>query len=210
MSTRICIVRHGETEWNVEKRIQGHLDIPLNSTGRAQALAMAFSASHHRFQAVFSSDLSRASATAHALAQRQGLEVRLMPQFRERNYGIFQGLTATEASHRFPKAHERYQRRDPDYDFETGETLHDLVGRVAEGIDFLVRHHAGQTLALVSHSGVLDILYRKSMGRELDGPRDFVIPNCALNWFHFDGHAWRLEKWADRHYLHQVLTEAPE
>jgi probable phosphoglycerate mutase len=210
MSTRICVVRHGETDWNIERRIQGHLDIPLNSTGRAQALAMAYSASHHHFKAIYSSDLIRAVETAHVLAERLGLEVQSMPHFRERHYGIFQGLTAVEAAQRHPDAHERYQHRDPDYDFESGETMHMLIKRIAEGIDWLVRHHSGHTLALVSHSGVLDILYRKSTGRPLETPRDFVIPNCALNWFHFDDQGWHLENWADRHYLHEVLVEAPE
>jgi probable phosphoglycerate mutase len=210
MSTRICVIRHGETDWNIEKRIQGHLDIPLNSTGRAQALAMAFSVSHHHFQALYSSDLGRAIETAHVLAERLGLEAKPMPHFRERNYGLFQGLTAIEAAQRFPEQHVRYQNRDPDYDFETGESMHALVKRIAEGINWLVRHHSGQSLALVSHSGVLDILYRKSTGRPLETPRDFVIPNCALNWFHFDGQGWHLEKWADRHYLHEVLVETPE
>jgi 2,3-bisphosphoglycerate-dependent phosphoglycerate mutase len=210
MSTRICVIRHGETDWNVEKRIQGHLDIPLNATGRTQALAMAFDASHHHFQAIYSSDLARAAETAHALAERLGLEVKPTPQFRERNYGIFQGLTASEAAQLYPEAHERYQNRDPDYDFETGETMHRLVERIAEGVDWLARHHTEQTLALVSHSGVLDILYRISTGRPLHTPRDFVVPNCGLNWFHFDGQGWHLEKWGDRHYLLEVLAEPPE
>ncbi len=210
MSTRICVVRHGETDWNIEKRIQGHLDIPLNETGRAQALAMAFSAAHHHFHAIYSSDLGRASETAQVLAERAGLEAKPMPHFRERHYGIFQGITAREAQQRFPEAHTRYMNRDPDYDFETGETMHALIKRISDGLAWLVAHHSGQTLALVSHSGVLDILYRKATGRPFETPRDFVIPNCALNWFHFDGQGCHLEKWADRHYLHEVLVETPE
>src|SRR5512143_229699 len=103
--TRICIIRHGETDWNVERRIQGHTDIPLNETGRAQALAMAFNAAHQRFDASYSSDLSRARETAQALAQREGHEVKLLPQLRERHFGLFQGMTAAEAAARFPDAH---------------------------------------------------------------------------------------------------------
>ena len=78
------------------------------------------------------------------------------------------------------------------------------------GIDWMVRHHGGQTLAAVCHSGVLDIVYRRATGRPLTTPRDFKIPNCALNWFHFDGQGWHLEAWGDRHHLHEVLTEPPE
>jgi len=208
--TRICFVRHGETDWNVEKRIQGQLDLPLNEVGRAQALAMAFNAAHVSFRTVYSSDLARAEETARALALREGLEVKMLPHLRERNYGIFQGITAAEGALRYPEAHAHYMARDPDYDFETGESLLRFAARVAEAVDWMVRHHSGQTIAAVSHAGVLDILYRKATGRPLHTPRDFVIPNCALNWFHFDGQGWHLETWADRHHLEKVLVETPE
>jgi probable phosphoglycerate mutase len=209
-TTRICIVRHGETDWNIEKRIQGFTDIPLNATGRAQALAMAYNAAHHHFAAIYSSDLARALDTARAIAEREGLEVRSLPQLRERNYGIFQGITAAEGASRYPAAYAHYMARDPHYDFETGENMLDFAARVVEGIDWMVRHHSGQTVCAVCHGGVLDIIYRKATGRPLETPRDFVIPNCALNWFHFDEHGWHLEKWADRHHLEHVLVEVPE
>jgi probable phosphoglycerate mutase len=208
--TRICFIRHGETDWNVARRIQGHTDIPLNETGRAQALAMAFNAAHQRFRAIYSSDLMRTMETAHVLAQREDQDVKPLAQLRERHYGVFQGITAAEGAERYPEAHAHYVARDLDYDFETGESLRALAERVSQGIDWLVRHHSGQTIAAVSHSGVLDVIYRRATGRPLHTPRDFVIPNCALNWFHFDGQGWHLESWADRHYLHDVLTESPE
>jgi probable phosphoglycerate mutase len=209
-TTRICFIRHGETDWNAEKRIQGHLDIALNATGRAQALAMAFSAAHARFDALYSSDLARAMETAQALAQREALEVKPLPQFRERNYGVFQGLTAAEGKVRHPQAHAHYVARDFDYDFETGESMRHFAERVEQGVHWLMQHHAGQSVAVVTHGGVLDILYRRATGRPLHTPRDFVIPNCSLNWFHFDAHGWHLESWGDRHYLHEVLTQSPE
>ena len=208
--TRICLIRHGETDWNLEKRIQGHTDIPLNDTGRAQALAMAFSAAQQGFHTIYSSDLQRAWETAEALAQRQGQPVKPLPQLRERHFGLFQGLTAAEGAARHPAAYAHYVARDPDYDFETGESLRGFAARVAAGIDWLVRHHEGQTLAAVCHSGVLDLVFRRATGRPLTSPRDFKIPNCSLNWFHFDVHGWHLESWGDRHHLGQVLTEPPE
>ncbi len=208
--TRICFIRHGETDWNVARRIQGHTDIPLNETGRAQALAMAFNAAHQHFRAIYSSDLMRTMETAQVLAQREDQDVKPFAQLRERHYGVFQGITAAEGAERYPQAYAHYVARDLDYDFETGESLRALAERVSQGIDWLVRHHSGQTIAAVSHSGVLDVIYRRATGRPLHTPRDFVIPNCALNWFHFDGQGWHLESWADRHYLHDVLTESPE
>lgn len=208
--TRICFIRHGETDWNVEKRIQGQTDIPLNEIGRAQALAMAFNAAHVSFKAIYSSDLLRAAETARTLAAREALDVSPLPQLRERHYGIFQGITATEAAERYPEAYQHYMARDVVYDFETGESMIQLVERVGEAINWMVRHHTGQTIAAVTHAGVLDVLYRKSTGRPLHTPRDFVIPNCALNWFHFDGQGWHLESWGDRHHLTQVLLNTPE
>ena len=210
VTTRICFIRHGETDWNVAKRIQGHTDIPLNETGRAQALAMAFNAAHQRFHAIYSSDLKRTLETAQALAQREDQAVKPLPQLRERHYGVFQGITAAEGAVKYPEAYAHYVARDLEYDFENGESLRGFADRVADGIDWLLRHHSGQTIAAVSHSGVLDVIYRRATGRPLHTPRDFVIPNCALNWFHFDGQGWHLESWADRHYLHDVLTGSPE
>ena len=210
IATRICIIRHGETDWNVEKRIQGHTDIPLNENGRAQAMAMAFNAAHQRFQAIYSSDLARAQETAWVLAQREGLEVKLLSQLRERHFGVFQGITAAQGAELHPAAYAYYVARDLEYDFETGESLRGFAERVSEGIDWLLRHHSGQTIAAVSHSGVLDVVYRRATGRPLHTPRDFRIPNCALNWFHFDGQGWHLEAWGDRHHLHDVLMEPPE
>jgi probable phosphoglycerate mutase len=210
VATRICIIRHGETDWNVEKRIQGHTDVPLNGNGRAQAMAMAFNAAHHRFQAIYSSDLARAEETAKLLAQREDQDVKLLPQLRERHYGVFQGITAEQGATRFPAAHAHYVARDLNYDFVTGESLLGFAERVSEGVDWLVRHHSGQTIAAVSHSGVLDVVYRRATGRPLHTPRDFTIPNCGLNWFLFDSRGWHLEAWADRHHLHEVLMEPPE
>jgi 2,3-bisphosphoglycerate-dependent phosphoglycerate mutase len=210
MTTRICFIRHGETDWNVEKRIQGQIDTPLNDTGRRQALAMAFNAAHHPFSAIYSSDLIRARDTANMLADKCGLEIIKLPQLRERHFGIFQGLTAKEGAIQFPAAHAQYQARDPNYDFESGESLHNLAGRVATAVNHMTLHHQGEAIAAVTHGGLLDILYRHATGRPLHTPRDFDIPNCALNWFRFDEHGWHLETWDDHHHLAHVLKESAE
>jgi len=210
IGTLICFIRHGETDWNVGKRIQGQTDIPLNETGQRQALAMAYSAAHHNFHAIYSSDLQRAHNTASALAERRHIDVRPLPLLRERHYGIFQTITASEGAERYPEAHRLYKARDPDYDFETGESMVAFAQRVHAAVREMTRHHAGETIAAVSHAGVLDILYRKSTGRPLHTPRDFVIPNCALNWFRFDQHGWHLEAWDDHHYLSSVIKESVE
>ena len=210
MTTRICFIRHGETDWNVAHRIQGQTDVPLNETGRSQALAMAFNAGHYEFSAIVSSDLQRAVDTARMVAERRGLAVSTMTQLRERHFGIFQGLTAAEGLQVNPAAHACYIGRDVNYDFETGESMLRFAGRVAEAVDYLARQHSKQTIAVVSHAGVLEIIYRKATGRPLHTPRDFAIPNCALNWFNFDAHGWHLEAWDDHHHLHKVLKDSAD
>lgn len=210
MTTRICFIRHGETDWNVARRIQGQTDIPLNDTGRSQALAMAFNAAHYDFRAVYSSDLGRALDTAKMIAARRGLEVCTTPLLRERHFGIFQGLTAAEGLQLNPAAHACYEARDLDYDFVSGESLLQFAARVKEAVAYLTQHHPEQTIAAVSHAGVLDILYRKVTGRPLESPRDFDVPNCALNWFSFDENGWHLEAWDDHHHLAKVIKESVE
>lgn len=210
MPSRICFIRHGETDWNAAKRIQGQTDIPLNENGHAQALAMAFNAAHYDFSAIYSSDLSRAYATAQMVATRRGLEIRKLPQLRERHFGIFQGITAEEGAQRYPEAYAHYKGRDPDYDFETGESLKNFAGRVNGAVELMVKQHSGETVSAICHAGVLDIVYRKATGRPLHTPRDFAIPNCALNWFRCDAQGWHLEEWDDHHHLAGVPMESVE
>lgn len=201
---RICLIRHGETDWNLERRIQGQIDIPLNEKGRRQAIEMAAHASRHAFSAIYSSDLMRALETAKALGQRRQAIVSL----RERHFGIFQGITAEEARSRYPAAYERYLERDPEYDFDSGESLKAFENRVAAAIEHLRRRHEKETIAVITHAGFLDIVYRRATGKDLSAKRDFNIPNCALNWFAIDEKDWRLEKWGDEQ--GEVLKEAAE
>jgi probable phosphoglycerate mutase len=208
--TRLCVIRHGETDWNVERRIQGHLDIPLNAAGRAQAEAAGRGLRGRRFAAAYSSDLGRAWATAEAAVRGLDVSVRPEPGLRERHYGIFQGLTAAEGAVRHPAAHARYAARDPHYDFETGESLTAFAARVVAAVEALAARHRGESLLLVSHGGVLDILYRHATGRPLSAPRDFSVPNAALNWLEVGAAGWRVTAWADRRHLERALEEAVE
>lgn len=208
--TKVCIIRHGETDWNKEKRIQGQIDIPLNDTGRAQALAMAYNSAHFRFSAIYSSDLSRAVETAQGLSEREDLPTIQRHQLRERHYGIFQGISKDEAPAQFPDIYPLYAARDIHYDFETGESLIDFSKRVLDIFDWLARHHENQQIAVVSHAGVLDIMYRHATGRPLHTERDFHIPNSALNWLHHDGQGWHLDHWDDHHHAAHVIMDSVE
>lgn len=116
MTTNICLIRHGETDWNKVRRIQGQTDIPLNDTGHAQAQAVAIRAEKFKVDAIYCSDLRRAYDTARQVAARCGLEVMVLPKLRERNYGIFQGISAEEGAINFPTAYKKYKSRNLEYD----------------------------------------------------------------------------------------------
>ena len=212
MKTKICIIRHGETDWNQEQRIQGQIDIPLNEVGRAQAMAMALDTvlHHSLFSSIYSSDLSRAFETANSLAMRCNLEVKTKKELRERNYGIFQNVVKSDAEDQHPEAYALYIARDINYDFETGESLENFSQRVHSVFESIVRHHNNETIAVVCHAGLLDVMYRSATGQPLNTPRNFVIPNCALNWFHFDDKGWHLDAWDDHHFLSKVLLDSAE
>lgn len=210
MLTRICLVRHGETAWNAERRLQGHTDIPLNDTGLAQARATAESLSSQRFDAAYSSDLTRARQTAAAIAERCGLAPTLDARLRERHYGSFQALTYDEARARFPEDYHRFETRDPDFRFpQGGESLLEFAGRIGTTLEGIARSHPGGTVLIVTHGGVLDIVHRLATGKPLGAPRDFTIPNAALNWIGWRDEAWSLIAWAEQAHLGRALDELP-
>ena len=210
MTTRVCVIRHGETDWNQEHRIQGQLDIPLNKTGRTQALAMASIASDQEFSAIYSSDLTRALETAKALNQDSTKDITARPELRERHFGIFQGLSKDEANKNHPEAYTRYLARDVNYNLENGESLTEFSQRVMSIFEELRQQHSNQQLAVVCHAGLLDIMYRNTTGRTLESQRDFDIPNCALNWFHHDGSCWHLDSWGNHEHLNKVMMDSVE
>ncbi|MCX8085339.1 MAG: histidine phosphatase family protein [Rhodocyclaceae bacterium] len=206
-ATRLCVVRHGETDWNAGRRIQGQIDIPLSALGHAQARAVANALCSEDLAAIYSSDLLRARQTAEATAHLAHLPLCLEPGLRERHYGIFQGLTYEEAAARHPVEFARHQARDPRFAPTGGESLLDLAARLAACCAAIVSRHAGETIALFTHGGVLDLLYRQAMGMALSAPRDFAIPNCALNWFEVMDGCWTLLAWAERDHLEAARDE---
>lgn len=208
--TRFCLVRHGETEWNAERRLQGQIDIALNATGLRQAAAAGRWLARESIDAIYSSDLQRAWATAGAIAQACGRPVTAAPEMRERNYGLFQGMTYDEARRAHPELYARFEQRDPDYAFETGESLDAMYARVTGRLQALAEAHPGQTVVVVLHGGVLDVINRFIRGQGLTVPRDFLIPNAGLNWVSCCAGAWGIDAWADTAHLENgALDELP-
>ncbi|OHC67070.1 MAG: hypothetical protein A3H93_11740 [Rhodocyclales bacterium RIFCSPLOWO2_02_FULL_63_24] len=209
-STRFCLIRHGETDWNSEKRIQGQIDIGLNTAGESQARALRSALAEHAFAAVYSSDLMRAWRTAHIATSGLGLAVSSAPTLRERHFGVLQGTTTREAGVQQPHALRHHQARTPDYDYETGESLIAFAARIMGELGALAARHAGQSVLAFTHGGVLDVVYRAATGRALDVPRDFQLPNAACNWLEHSANGWRLISWADCRHLQRALDEILE
>lgn len=211
-TTRFCFVRHGETAWNTERRLQGQLDIPLNPTGEAQAKAAGrWLATHGHIDGIYSSDLQRAWLTAQHIGAALGHLPKGEPGFRERKYGVFEGLTYNEAQVSHPELYGRMEKREPDFALpQGGESLRQFHQRVTGALARLLSAHEGQTLVVVLHGGVLDIINRFIRGNPLHTPRDFLIPNAGLNWASYGPEGWQLLAWGEtRHLEAGALDELP-
>jgi probable phosphoglycerate mutase len=180
-ATRILLVRHGQTAWNAGSRIQGHTDIELDPTGHWQAERLALALADEELDVLYSSDLARARQTAAPLAARKGLQLRIDPGLRERGFGEFEGLSFQQIEQRWPEQAAAWRRRDPDFGARGGEVLRDFRERVVAVVTRLAHAHRGQSIALVTHGGVLDLLYREATRVALDAPRTWQLSNAGIN-----------------------------
>ena len=203
----LVAVRHGETTWNLENRIQGHKDSPLTPTGRMQAQAMARRLSTMGLQALYSSDLGRARETAEIIGPACGLSPKTDPRFRERNLGIFEALTYAETQKRFPEEFARFKTWDATYQVPEGESSLQFKERIANGLDDLHQRHPGERIGLVTHGGVLDLMMRLAIGLPLNIPRAYSLFNASLNRFSRDNGRWVLDTWGDTSHLDGVTKD---
>ena len=207
MTTRFCIVRHGETAWNAEHRVQGQLDVPLNGIGHAQALAASRVLAREKFDVVYSSDLTRARQTAEPVAGQLSLQILLEKDLRERHYGIFERLTYAEVKVRYAEDYARFEARDPEYAFRTGESLRDFSERSIAAVSKLASKHENHNILVFTHGGVLDMLYRHISGLPLRAERTFGIPNAGLNRVEVSASGWQIQSWADVAHLEGALDD---
>jgi probable phosphoglycerate mutase len=200
-NTRILLIRHGETAWNAERRLQGHIDIALNATGERQAAALAAALAPEHVDLVFASDLQRAWQTAEAIAGPRGMGVERMESLRERCYGGFEGLLYSEIAARFPLEFAAWQARDIDAVMPSGaraaESFRAFYRRAVGAILALAEQHAGKTIVIVAHGGVLECAYRAALGMLLETPRDFPVLNASVNRFSVAGAALTLTSWGE-------------
>ena len=199
--TRVVAIRHGETVWNAEMRMQGQLDTALSERGRRQARRMAEALAGDGIEAIFASDLARAFDTAQALADVTGLSVTTDPGLRERSFGVFQGFTYAEIDARWPVEAARWRRHDPDFGPDEGETLCDFSARALAACARIAASQAGRAIAIVTHGGVLDCLYRAASGIALGAPRSWELGNAAINRLLYTQRGFTLVGWSDTAHL---------
>lgn len=206
MTTTLYFVRHGETAWNVEGRIQGHLDIPLNDAGLAQADAVGRRLAGEGFDAIYSSDLIRAYRTASPVAADPGRDIVRDRRLRERHLGVLQGLTGAEALARQPAAWKVFKSRDPALALEGGESLGEFSNRILGFVREALRIHAGGRVLIVTHGGALDAAYRHATGMPPSVARDFPIYNASVNVLSHRNGKWNIDAWGDVSHLPQELS----
>jgi probable phosphoglycerate mutase len=209
--TEILLIRHGETEWNAIRRLQGHLDIALNAEGERQATALGQALRDEPLDVIIASDLQRAMQTAQAIALPRGMAVAVDPGLRERCYGAFEGVLYSEIAGRFPEAYAAWQARDVDARFPDGErkteTLREFHERAISTITRLASLYPDKKIALVTHGGVLECAYRAAQGIGLLSARDFDILNASINRIVWDGTALRVAEWSNVAHLTQTVLD---
>jgi len=201
------MVRHGETAWNAEGRVQGQLDIPLNDEGQWQARATADALAGHDFTAIYCSDLMRVRQTAEPSARRLALPVSYTAELRERHYGMFETLTYVEVREKFPEQYARFRDKDPDFDFEGGESLRGFNERSLKVVEEFIARHSGEQIVVFTHGGVLEMVYRRARAVGLSSPRDFEIPNAGINWIETTPDEWKVSAWAQVGHLEAALDD---
>ena len=200
-ATRILAIRHGETLWNVDSRIQGHLDIGLNDTGRWQAERLGMALKDEPMAAIYASDLSRAHDTALYVSRATGVPVVPELGLRERGFGEFEGKTFAEIEIALPDQAQRWRKRDPSFTPAGGESLLQVQARVLATVNRLAKQHPGELIVMVGHGGVMDVLYRAATRLDLQAARTWLLGNTAINRLLWSPEGLSLVGWSDTHHL---------
>ena len=200
--TLLTVIRHGETDWNRQHRFQGQIDVPLNALGREQARRLGQRLAAEPIDALIASDLQRARQTAQALVDAQGRIVQIEPLWREQGFGILEGLDVPTIRHQHAGLWAQWLRHEADYSLpQGGESNTNFHARTLAALQALLAAHAGQRVVVVTHGGVLDMLWRSAHGLSLSGPRECEIPNTGINRLRWAGGRLHIDVWADAAHL---------
>ena len=178
--TEIILIRHGETEWNSQKRMQGHSNSDLSSVGQAQIQALGQWMKNVPFDLIYSSDSLRAQQTAEAITQFSGHELQFDQRLREKNLGVFEGLTSEEARERHPEVFRLFKTAGSKYVIDEGESTQQLQDRALEIVNEFRIKHPEERVLLVTHGGFIRVVMKHSLGLSLETPTRFLIRNTGV------------------------------
>jgi probable phosphoglycerate mutase len=208
--TEFLLIRHGETDWNRELRFQGQLDVPLNDIGQLQAQRLArFMQDSDWSQAphLHSSDLQRAWQTAAPMSHDTRV-VQAQSGLREQGFGLFEGHSVAELQQQQPELWGLWRRFDADFELPGGESTRRFHDRVMQTLGALAESNWGERLVVVTHGGVLDMVWRTVHDQSLHGYRQCDIPNAGVNHVVWEDGRWRILFWAEVAHL-QGLPPQP-
>jgi len=201
VQTTILALRHGETQWNIEERFQGHEDSPLTETGRRQVDALGRRLRGMAFDTLISSDLGRAKESAAIIAGHTGHAVSTDHRLRERHFGVLEGLDLAEIQASHAAILARFNADDPDYVIPGGESHRMHYERNRAWIEETLATKPGRRVAIVVHGGVLDSLFRYVARLPLMQPRCYVTTNASLSVFQhgpfYGTNRWVIQTWGD-------------
>ena len=206
--TDFIFIRHGETDWNRQQRFQGQIDVPLNDLGQAQARRLGARMADEPAEHLICSDLQRAQQTAAPLAAAWQAAPVLLPGLREQCFGVLDGLDVPTIKARHPELWLQWLEHRADFALPGGENLRQFHARVMDAVKHLAEQHPGRRLAVVTHGGVLDMLWRTAHGLPLSGLRTCDIPNTGLNHLRWRQGTLDILRWADASHL-EGLPEQP-
>ena len=193
----LILIRHGQTEWNIQKREMGHLDSPLTSLGIQQAQAIAKRLRLLPVSAIYSSNLGRAVQTANVISSATGIRVNLDQGLRERNMGILQGMTRQEMATRFPQEYSHYRADSHSYVIPEGESGEQRTARSVRILTALAEKHPDETVVAVSHSGFISGFFEYVLAIPPNNGWRYQRSNAAFNQFRHDAGSWSLVTWND-------------
>ena len=196
-ATSITLIRHGETEWNLSGRWQGHADSPLSERGVAQAEALGKRMKSDDFDFFYSSDLGRAMHTSRLVGGPSGWEAIPREDLRERDLGVLEALTTEEMLESEAETYRSFRHDGPEYVPPGGESFKQFCDRCSRAVEGIALAHEGAKIGIVTHGGVLGALFRYVLNVPLEKERNFVLLNCSLNRIEKKDKVWNLVSWGD-------------
>ena len=195
--TEVILIRHGETEWNLSGRWQGHADSPLSTRGIQQAEALGQRMLKETLDCFYSSDLERARHTSSLVGGPSERNPEFMESLRERDLGVLEGLTTEEMKVEYPQEYKSFRNDGPEYQVPGGESFKQFYDRCSGALEEVASRNPGKKIGVVTHGGFLGAIFRYVLNIPLDAERNFVLLNCSLNRLEKTESGWNLVSWGD-------------